>query len=883
MSSRVLTLALLLFCLPFVSCSSGDSTGSAGHCAGTGSTFCLVSCSLGCTSINCAVTEIAPNQPLRFDFNGQLDPATVNDSTVSIQTPFGRVPAGDLIVSGSTATFVPDFEIVGGSIVFGFEKNQTYILTLPGGPGSTGVRSRSGDPLPGTISCNLSISRDPIDPNGRPPAGELVSPTQNQVDLGVPTDVEIRVVFDEIIDISGFQGATTATSPVQYRARPTNAAGDCDPNAAAVPIPGVPKALVNAATGETEVVLQPTIALPRGSCIEVEITNRITDLAGNPAQRMVFQFVTEDLGPVDSAVVEDFAGGGKLDRNFSSGDWNNGEAVPGQLGGNGDLGDFDVTMGTLVAPGVYEWSTEDMTITGSHPVTGEPITVTGQDITVADGVFQFSRMVLPPSTTMRFVGSNPPRFMVRGRTQIDGRIELNAADVVAHDRTLAMGQPAATAAPFGGAGGQGADAGDGLGNQQLFNGQAGETVQLVAGHAYGPGGIGGDRQTGTGGAGSSQYPADGMWQSITFNGLAGFYSAQVAAGGGGAGFLAAGGAGMARRSCSGGVSGPTCNTELGAAAAGGLAFDLFPIPTGVSSGDHFMVGGSGGGGGGSHPFWSTAGAGGSQASPSTPWYSGAAGAGGGGVVGFRVGSDFIMSPGSAIEAKGGSAANNASPPPAPGGGGSGGSVLVQVGGVFGFSGEIDVSGGLGGFTDDFSFIDVETRGGDGVPGFIRLEALAASSPVLLGMTTPPATLQNVGILTDSDKVVGSQSLWYSSNSLFAPDYLRYEIQVVEDGVQVVYSDDPNWTSSFGPNMGEAKVGSNSSVGFRVQGGQMDLTTGVVDPGSIGDWRDYVGDFAPVGELNLGDDDANGLRFQIIFDRQTVQDIVVRQVSVFTQS
>ena len=62
----------------------------------------------------------------------------------------------------------------------------------------------------------------------------------------------------------------------------------------------------------------------------------------------------------------------------------------------------------------------------------------------------------------------------------------------------------------------------------------GQAVQLVAGHAYAPGGIGGDRQTGTGGAGSSQYPTDGMWQSITFNGLAGFYSAQVAAGGGGA-------------------------------------------------------------------------------------------------------------------------------------------------------------------------------------------------------------------------------------------------------------------------------------------------------------------------------------------------------------
>ena len=84
-------------------------------------------------------------------------------------------------------------------------------------------------------------------------------------------------------------------------------------------------------------------------------------------------------------------------------------------------------------------------------------------------------------------------------------------------------------------------------------------MHLKAGHAYGVGGSGGDRATGTGGGGSPQYPADGREESITFNGLGfmsggviigHFYCQQVAAGGGGGGYFASGDAGRALRSCS---------------------------------------------------------------------------------------------------------------------------------------------------------------------------------------------------------------------------------------------------------------------------------------------------------------------------------------------
>lgn len=881
MRSRILTLVSLLLVSVLPSCSSGGSSSSAATvgCVASASNFCVIACSLGCTSVGCAVTEIAPNQQIRLEFNRPLDPDSVNSGSVSIQTATGAAPSGELLVSGSVVTFVPSAEIVGGAAVFGFRRGDNYILTLPGGPGGGGLQSVSGDPLTSTITCNLAVTRDPVDPNGRAPSARLVSPANLQ---GVPQNVEIRLQFDEIIDVSGFQGATSATSPVLFRVRETSLVGgqlQCDPNAPSLPIPGVPKAIIDPVTEETTIILQPTILLPRAGCVEVEVTNRITDLSGRRAERQIFQFLTSDPGPTDQTVTETFAGGAQLDRNVSSGIWNNGEATPGALGGDGRLGEFDVTMGTLVSPGVYEWSTDSITITGRDPVSGEPITVSGQDEVVDGGVFHFSRMELPFNATLRFTGANPPRFFVRGATRIDGRIEINAPSMTAHDRNLDDGQVGGDGAVGGGKGGDGGKAADGLTADDLFDGQNGETVQLLANHAYGPGGIGGDRATGTGGFGSPQYPTDGRWQSITFNGLAGFYSAQVAAGGGGGGLLTPGTPGMALRSCSGGLAGATCNTEFGMPGVAGAAFDLFPIPVGISSADHFLVGGAGGGGGGSHPFWSTVGVGGQVASAQTPWYSGAAGAGGGGAIGFHVGRDFIMEAGSAIELRGGNAADQPAPPAAPGGGGSGGSLIVQSGGAIGFRGMIDASGGLGGVVDDTSFIDVETRGGNGADGFIRVEAPGTLTPSDIGNTLPVATAQNVDTLVELGTVVGSQSLWYDTASLFAPEFVRYEIHVVEDGNQVVYSDDMTFVSPFGPTVGEAVVGSGSSVGFRIQGGTIDLTTRIVDPTTIKSWRDYVGDFAPAGETSLRDDGVNAFRFQLIFDRTNVQDIVVKQVTL----
>jgi len=837
-----------------IGCSGGSSAGSKSErCFTPGATFCLTSCNLGCTQTGCSITDIAQNQSIQLKFSQPLDPSSVNAASISLRTPSGVPPTGQLIVQGQTILFVPDIKIVSGQTLFGFRANETYILTLPGGPNEAqALRSTSGDSLSSLVTCTLTVSRGIIDLDGQPPKPTLLLPTDNS---GVDPDTTIVVDFSEIIDVAPFQGATTATSPILYRVRATRpAAGggvECDVTRPAADLGGVPRAIIDPIAQTTQVILKPTVSLPGDACIEVVVTSRVRDLSGKSAVPTQYSFTTKDVPKKEQSLAEDFRNAAKYDPDRSSGVWLNG-ATAGLVGGDGHLGDFDATYGTQLSPGVFEWNTDGQIIPASA-------TVSGVSELVDDGVFEFATFDLPAGTTLVFTGSSPPRIMVRGSVSIKGNILLNASDQPLHDKDLAMGQAGGSGAIFGGMGGKGADKADGISPLPQFSGSDGEDVQLPAGHAYA------GRATDTGGKGSQQYPTSGRWQDITFDGLQGIFSAQIAAGGGGGGLFTAGGTGQA-------VATTPPSMELGPPAMGGVAFDLFPIPAGIDSIDHFMVGGSGGGGGGGHPFFAT-----SQGA-STEWRSGAGGAGGGGVIAFRIGGDLTMTATGSIEVRGGSGPEAGAPPPAPGGGGSGGTALLQVGGTPSLGGTIDARGGMGGFTLDTSGVfQLETRGGDGAPGIIRLEVDQANPPVsLLGSTLPAATTQNVSQLLDRDDVVGSESLWYATRQIFPPEFLRYELQVVEDGVQVVYSDDASWTSSFGPNVGVA--GSSAPVQFLIQGARVNPTTGQVDASTIKPWRQFVGPKS--GQMSLDGDDATGYRFQLIFNLGLGKNVVVRKLLVY---
>jgi hypothetical protein len=626
------------------------------------------------------------------------------------------------------------------------------------------------------------------------------------------------------------------------------------------------------------------------------------------------------------------------DRDASSGAWGGGVGRFGAIGGDGAHGEFDpaawaLDLGVIGGLQTYQIDTDNTTIPPSHTLTGTPLPVT-------DGRFRFTRMVVPSTMRLRFVGSNPPQFQVRGRIDIAGVVELMGEDrapLVPLPTGPWPGQSGGRGGVSGGSGGAGGDRCLGNGPFPQYSGQNGQDVRVPGGHAYAA------QTAGSGGRGSQLFPAFGLQSSVIFNAPGFAYSLQSAAGGGGGGFRTAGGPGrvvpiarvsgtstgsngpmtlndttkawLANEFAPGGLSGrrdvqimtgtgagqvrtvqsntatqltvtiawtvvPDATSTyvvrvdyMGPPAAGGAAFPLFPVPGGVRSSLHFLVGGSGGGGAGSSPLFSSVNA------PLTAWAPGMGGGGGGGAIALRAGHTLRVAGAGRILAHGGSAATDTGTPtpvslPLPGGGGSGGSVLLQAGDRSDVAGVIDVRGGAGGLVRRDSFQGppigdrAEVVGGDGGAGFVRLEVPSGPSPALLPNVQPPAGPDNVGLLTEQDALVGFQSRFYLTSPASGPTYLRYEILATVDGVPVTFSDDP----TRGP---PARPGSAPIHAF-FQAGTVDPLTNAVNPASLRPWRTRVGFGAP----SLASDGLNGYRFLLLLDRSLGQQVQILSVTVW---
>ena len=550
--------------------------------------------------------------------------------------------------------------------------------------------------------------------------------------------------------------------------------------------------------------------------------------------------------PLQRRVVEDFTSSQQRDVATSAGLWAFGRLAAGVLGGDGRLGSFDPTLGTLVSANVYEFSTDNMSFPAGSTLTGDVETVT-------DGRFFFTDLVVPAGITIRFTGSAPAQLFVRGRAEVLGRVELNGAGMTTFDcrapqqATVIPGQPGGLGGPGAGRGGKGGDRCLGLGYQPAYDGQAGEDVQLPAGHAYA------SRAVGTGGQGSPVYPPScGMAPASVVATFLNIYTGQCAPGGGGGGFWVAG------------QPGYTNNTlpavRAGTAPAGGGAFNNFPVPGSAASLDHFLVGGSGGGGGGSHPFYALAITGFLDI-----WKAGAGGSGGGGALAIRAGGDVVLGSSGLIEAHGGNGTNFADRGAAanrvgnacPGGGGSGGSVLLQTGGALDVLGSINTAGGTGSTIANVvpanaAIPGTVVRGGDGSAGTYRLESLQSSNinPLVLVPTLDP--VRHVGTLLDRDATSGSRSLFVALPSANAnvTRCERYEIDADVNGVPVRFSDDPAF--------GIPADGPLGPVWAHFQAGRLSGATVVAS----GPWRTHFG--AATGD-DLNRDLPTHARFDLVLN------------------
>ncbi len=810
----------------FAGCSSGsDQTVGlvAADCAAGDLTFCLTACNLGCT-INggCSLNAIAQNQRIELFFSESVDPSSVNNASISLKTANGEAPTGTFEVEGAKITFIPEARLIGGVTTFGFRSGEEYVLTLPGGRDEVAsVRSKSGDRLARTVACSLLVDRGLVDLNNRAPSATLVSPLPGTRD--VPPDQTIVVEFDELVDVSAFQGSSTSSTPIRYLLRRTNPdTGEPDEAFTPVLVPGVPNA--EAVLGQnptTRITLQPLIELPTSVCIEVIVTEQVRDISGTPAAPATFRFYTSTGIATPRTVSESFIDAGKFDTSVSSVQWGGGSVTPGTLGGDGKFGDFDVTALPQNAAGEFVWNT-DQAVSFS-PTT----TLLGlQDEVSVDGVASFARFTLDESQTLRFEGSKPPVISVSGLAQIDGVIKVNGRDA-----QMEGNDPGQFSSPAGGAGGlSGPGGGNGgrgadgflpgvppvvLDPTPLNFAEDGSAPTAPAGSGY-AGGV-----AGLGGSGGTLWPEDGMdppqYLHTTVNtSVANFYSSQQASGGGGGGYLTPGQPGAIAVSL---VNPPVPADFPDEVAPGGGSLTFSLPPAGVDAMDHFLVGGGGGGGGGSvstlvrptilSPTWMR-------------WIHAFGGGGGGGAIGFRFGSGVTSGPNSLIDASGGSTHSSLSNTFSSrgthiGGGGAGGAVVIQVDGSANMQGTIDVSGGQGGVYTCSAPGGAagDSRGGAGSPGYVRIEANGAT-PSDLGTVLPVGLVgpDNAGALSTVQPRSVGRSTWYPLNSLLAPRLRFFELTVTVDGNTVVYTDNP-----ASPNLPNVP---GSPVEFYLQGSDLDV-------------------------------------------------------------
>ncbi len=574
-----------------------------------------------------------------------------------------------------------------------------------------------------------------------------------------------------------------------------------------------------------------------------------------------------DVAPINlrrstaTSVVEPFNNAVQFDSTTSAARWGNGALRATSLGGRGLLGVFDPTAGQQVAPDTWLFDTDHQVFPGSQTLFGSPVIVT-------DGVFEFAKMEIPAGTTVLFRGSKPAVIRVRGDLRIDGTLDCNGEgvargfnptsvfDPIVGGFVGAEGQAGAAGGPGGGSGGMGGVGCLGNGQTGPSTGADGDAIQVSGGSGY----ANATGRMATAGQGALPFPLDGQTASIVFR-LFNSITCQMGAGGSGGAFLGAGSDGLA-------IQSPTMiAADLGPPTAGGGAVPFLLPPNGISSLEHFLVGGAGGGGGGSHPV-----------NLSTQqirvdlraWHSGGGGNGGGGALALRVGDELVVGANGRVSARGGSGpldSDRTQGPAMPGGGGSGGSILIQMhdASFLRQNGTLDVSGGDGSRIDFVQFNGQHgiSEGGDGGHGLVRLEAGANANANALGQVDGPPSLgtDNAGTLTDQDTWTGAQSLWYRVSSNVPPRWELFRVMATFNGLTLTFSDDPNNGPS--PNL------PGQPIRFYVQGGRLDPATGAVV--AAGPFRGDV--------PTLNQDAATHVRFVVLFDRSVDPNCQVDRVEI----
>ena len=788
------------------------------------------SCSIGCSDgsdgreVTCGVVNVTENQEISILFSLPVDPASITPSSLQVtDTANGTSPEGLRFVdplNPNRVVFRPSISFDNGGISFSFETNRTYEILVPGvNQGDSGpfIRSTEGNANQSRLRCSVETTEgiadivpgNPIvtvtadrvtsyDANMMPLTTERVQITQ---DVNNPvTDIsrfsEIYIGFNELMFLPTVADNGTGQSPfikVRYDRDGSLATSGQD----RFDLPGTYEFFVDQISLTTDLVFTPEGTIPSAgtdpinpSLLVVRIPSAVTDAAGNPVTTAsgggvlaaVPEFITfPEITIPDNG--ETFASNDSEDANATGAVWGDTFQSAGDpylslgiSGGSGRLGELRVLTGETV---ILNTENQEFPLPGmlaEVDVIGNGSGMTyPRTITVTDGVFEFSKVILEPSSILKIEGANPARILSRGSCIVSPQALIDAAgeSAPAHASMVAMpiaAGPPPAAGPSGGAGGIGGDRADFSSNMSIMN--VGGIANDMNDRSGQPGvGVGGGSSTDGRGQGGAPFPVNlptGSTASEPTLGDVGFNlvidplvpadgiqcMVQIlSAPGSGGGYSRAGAQGAVTPIGDSVTEAPFGRPTAAPNTSGGGALSISPDRRLLAWENNDLLGGSGGGGGGNHPFGTRV-----FGQPLAPdpivdpidcldvappftlsmyerWrdHSGAAGGGGGGAVEVTAGRTIDLEGRIDVSGGDGGMPDGTIGPDGsyaiPGGGGSGGAVRLrarnfQITG----NGRVVLNGGAGGVAPwSANAMGVEARGGAGSPGLVRIEDSDASN------------------------------------------------------------------------------------------------------------------------------------------------------------
>lgn len=633
------------------------------------------------------------------------------------------------------------------------------------------------DATPGPPRATVTVDRvTGYDANGEPDQFQLNAPAPGAVN--VYRFSPVRIVFNDVMNPATLANPVTGQS--SFIRAFVDADGDTTDRSDQVAMNGQFTVTIDQNNARTTVIFTPSGGLPSSGSdtlnprkIVIELSPLIIDLGGNPLTNAGTIAFTPELITFEPLVIsEPFVDPSREDPVRTGSLWGSGFLATGPGGGSGRLGDLVVLPGTLVT---LDTDSEDFSgIT--NPAVFNPANIIDKplDFSVEGGVFEFSRLRVDAGGVLSFQGSNPARIYVRGVVDIQGVIDVSGGSGTLQMSILTTGGVGGSAGPGGGAGGRGGARPDGTNFTGIFQGVpiggipnpgAGPSDVLDPATYTEVNGVAGigipfpntltpTELVGGGGSGlawpqpTAANPGLHMPQNLTdVSGLEPDrfqecrFPVPSSPGGGGANALD-GAIGDLTYSP---LSPVTLPPDIPGGDSGELQIDDDVRALVPELG--LLRGGAGGGGGGAHlQRTQVNGRLIQDCSISVPdgsplqvteysAHSSAGGGGGGGGLQIAAGRRIILF--GRIDASGGLGGSGTFPPePATpsdlaqaGGGGAGGSVLLQSTRVQiqAVPGRIDVSGGEGGIGSGSAYPIIPSTGGDGSPGFLRLETTPAPS------------------------------------------------------------------------------------------------------------------------------------------------------------